>query len=597
MREVIGPRASWRVIATTLVGVLLFMGAGTTQTPPATPPPPKPSPYAELTRQYLWPASSAEREAAEARLASDQSLVGLSRGAFFDLEEDIRRGPRRSVLPSTTAESQADIQELIVDVPAGPSVPVLVQLPPRYSPDTEWPLMFAMHGGPPGQPAQARSGAERMIRVWKEAAARAGWIVAAPAMTPSVTAGPRSDERLPYEIFHPEQARAVVTAVRARYSINPDRIVSTGISLGSNYSIAFAAGMPGWLSAIVPVSTEGDSRELLLRNLQSTPVYVLEGAGDRNIRMIDGPRQLADILVGFGYDITYREFVDRAHEGFQEHYDDVLRWLDARPRRSYPREVTRVPHAGIVPVSRRVFWLESDTRQGLLRAVVRPPDRIDVTAKWARTITLFLHDQLVDLDRPMTVTVNGAQAFQGSVKRSAVTALEEARHWGDERRIAAARLTLDVPNSAPANRVAEELTRDLAQKRPEGTLSFWEMYATRALEERMPSVGFDATEVPLPSLVKGTTDQVALRVDTVDAGSGVADAGLRPGDVLVEFAGEPFFRGRGVAHLHRWLIRELRSVPLPFPLTVVRGGKLVTLDAQLQLGPYRAPSGAPENRR
>ena len=36
------------------------------------------------------------------------------------------------MLPSTTAESQADIQELIVDVPAGPSVPMLVQLPPRY---------------------------------------------------------------------------------------------------------------------------------------------------------------------------------------------------------------------------------------------------------------------------------------------------------------------------------------------------------------------------------------------------------------------------------------------------------------------------------
>ena len=597
MREEIEHRRSWRAVATTLVALLSLVGAAATQTPPATPPLPKPSPYAELTRQYLWPASTAEREAAEARLASDQSLIGLSRGAFLDLEEDIRRGPPRSVVASTSAESLSGLQELTVEVPAGPAVPVLVQLPPRYSPETEWPLMFAMHGGPPGQPAQARSGAERMIRVWKEAAARTGWIVAAPAMTPSVTAGPRSDERLPYEIFHPEQARAVVTAVRARYSINPDRIVSTGISLGSNYSIALAAGMPGWLSAIVPVSTEGDSRELLLRNLQSTPVYVLEGAGDRNIRMIDGPRQLADILVGFGYDITYREFGDRAHEGFQEHYDDVLRWLDARPRRSYPREVTRVPHGGIVPVSRRVLWLESDTRQGLLRAAVIPPDRIDVTARWARAITLFLHDQLVDLDRPVTITVNGTQVFKGMVKRSGVTALEEARYWGDERRIAAARVRLDVPNSTRANGVAEEFSRELAQKRSEGTLSFWEMYATRALEERMPSVGFEATEVPLPSLVKGAAEQMALRVDTVESGSGVAGAGLRPGDVLVEFAGEPFFRGRGAAHLRRWLIRDLRSAPLPFPLILVRGDKLVTLDAKLQLGPYRPLSGAPENRR
>src|SRR5438477_397534 len=89
------------------------------------------------------------------------------------------------------------------------------------------------------------------------------------------------------ERFHdPEQARAVIAALRARYRINPDRIVSTGISLGSNYSIAFAASHADWLSAIVPVSTEGDSRELLLRNLRNVPVYVLEGSLDRNIRAI-----------------------------------------------------------------------------------------------------------------------------------------------------------------------------------------------------------------------------------------------------------------------------------------------------------------------
>ena len=162
-----------------------------------------------------------------------------------------------------------------------------------YDPRTEWPLMFAMHGGPPGSAAQARSGAERMLRVWADAAENAGWIVAAPALTPSVTAGARTEQRLPYELFHPEQARAVIAALRARYRINPDRLVSTGISLGSNYSIAFAASHPDWFSAIVPVSTEGDSRELLLRNLKTVPVYILEGSQDRNIRGISGPRALA----------------------------------------------------------------------------------------------------------------------------------------------------------------------------------------------------------------------------------------------------------------------------------------------------------------
>ena len=50
------------------------------------------------------------------------------------------------------------------------------------------------------------------------------------------------------------------------------------------------------------------------------------------IREISGPRALRDIVSSFGYDLTYREFGDRAHEGFQEHYDDVLRWLETRAR-------------------------------------------------------------------------------------------------------------------------------------------------------------------------------------------------------------------------------------------------------------------------
>ena len=573
-----------------VAAVLSTAGTGAERAPVAQP---GAGPYASLVRGYLWPASDAERREAEQALETDPSLARLSRIAFHDLEEALRQGPPQESRDSAAPESPGQVHELTVQVPAGPPVPVLVRLPSRYTPEIEWPLIFAMHGGPPGGAGQAKSGAERMLRVWTEAADRAGWIVAAPAMTPSVTAGPRTDERLPYEIFHPEQARAVVAALRARYRINPDRVVSTGISLGSNYSIAFAAGEPGWLSAIVPVSTEGDSRELLLRNLGGTPAYVLEGTRDRNIRVIDAPRAMAEILAAFGCDITYREFGDRAHEGFQEHYGDVLRWLDARPRQVYPREVVRVPHPGIVPVSRRVRWIETDTRQGLVRAVASRPDRIDVTAAWTRRVTLFLHDRLVDLDRPITVTINGAEVFRGAVARSAVTALEEARRLGDERRIYAASLTLDVPADARSRTAAASLAREFAPARQEVALSFWEMYATRALEERLPSLGFEAQEVPLPGRVGGFPDQVALRVTRVQQDGTLARAGLRTGDVLVEFGGEPFFRGRGVEHLYHWVLRELRTVPVPYVLTIVRDGNPVTLEAELQLGSYRSSTPGP----
>jgi dienelactone hydrolase len=537
----------------------------------------------QVVRGYLWPASERERAQAEKAL-DDPAYANVTRQRFLDFEEFLRRG--RTDFPAVTREGATiPLQELSISVPSGPDVPVLVQLPPQYTPEKSWPLIWAMHGGPPGNPAQIRSSAERMIKVWSEPAAAAGWIVASPGLTPSLTAGPRTENRLPYEVLHHEQVDAILRALRERYRINPDRIVSTGISLGSNYSLQFAAGRPGWFSAIVPVSTEGDSRELLLRNLKDTPVYVLEGSRDRNIWGIEGPRALAEIVTGFGYDITYREFPNRAHEGFEDHYADVLRALELRPRANYPKEVVRVPHAAIMPVDRRVRWLESDTRQGLIRARVVNPTRIDIETRWSRELTLYLHDQLVDLDRPIEVWINGVKAFSGPVARSIKTALEQARALNDERRIAAARVTVKVPpGGVEAGRA---LSAAFAPRYEEKTLSYWERFAVAALAERVPTLGFEGAEVAVPSGVASVAEQVAIRVTSVNAGTGLAAAGLRVGDLLLEIGGEPFFRENGgVEGARQRLMRELRRDPVDLPLLIWRDGKTTTLTAKTALGPY-----------
>lgn len=545
----------------------------------------------DLVRSYLWPATESEFEQAAATLEADSTLVGVSRMEMHDLAELMRMG--RQATPTTLLAPERDsVDAFIVSAPGGREIPVWVRLPSRYTPEAQWPLMFAMHGGPPGNEEGARRSAQRMVQVWIDAAEKAGWIVASPAMVSTVSRGGRTRDRLPYEIFHPEEARAVIDAVRERYSVAPDRIVSTGISLGSNFSIGFAAAHPDWFSAIVPVSTEGESREHLLRNLQWVPTYVLEGSQDQNIRGVGGPRALSNIMTAFGYDLTYREFSDRAHEGFQDHYDDVLRWLDSRPRRVTPREVLRVPHSGIMPVARRVHWIEADTRQALVHARVSSPTRIDITARWAGEVTLYLNDELINLDEPLTVAVNGRRVFSGTVPRSVRTALEEARLLKDERRVYAARLTVEVPVSAEVSPMAEGLWEALVPKHAEGQLSFWEMYAVRALEERFPDMGFEGEEAPLP---EGATtllsEQVALRVTDVTEGSVVHAAGLEAGDLLLSVGGEPFFRGRGgLAGLHHWLLRELRETPALYEMIVWRDSRLWTLEVSYRLGPYAQPT-------
>jgi predicted esterase len=329
-----------------------------------------------------------------------------------------------------------------------------------------------MHGGPPGSAQGAVASAVRMIDVWVEAAETAGWIVVSPAMVDVVSRDGRTQERLSYEIFQPEEARAVIQAVRARFNVNPDRIVSTGISLGSNFSIAYAAAHPDWFSAIVPVSTEGESREHLLRSLAPVPVYVLEGSQDQNIRGVGGPRALNEILTALGNDLVYHEFSDRAHEGFAEHYPDVLRWLDSRPRSVDPREVLRVPHRDIVGTSRRVHWVESWDRQSVVRARVVGLTEIRVVARWTSTVRLHFNDRLVDLDQPITVRVNRQTVFEGMLERSILTAREGARELADERRVYPVVLDVEVPRTPASVTAAVALSDELEPRHAEGTLSF-----------------------------------------------------------------------------------------------------------------------------
>ena len=539
----------------------------------------------QLVRSYLWPRSAGEFALADAALRAGPWTTGASRDDMNGLERIMRAGPpiAAGIVPAVGDT----LNPLVVSTRGGRCVPVLVRLPGSYTSDRQWPLMFAMHGGPPGSVEGAVGSAVSMIGVWAAAAETAGWIVASPAMVDVVLRAGRTQERLPYEIFQPEEARAVIHAVRAHFNVDPDRIVSTGISLGSNFSIAYAAAHPDWFSAIVPVSTEGESREHLLRNLAPVPVYVLEGSQDPNIRGVSGPRALNDILTAFGNDLVYREFSDRAHEGFAEHYPDVLRWLHSRPRVMDPHEVLRVPHAGITATSRRVHWVESRDRQGVVRARVVSATEIRITARWTGAVRLYLNDRLVDLDRAITIRVNGQKVFEGMLERSILTALEGARELADERRVYPVGLDVEVPRTPASIAVAVALSEELEPRHAEGTLSFWEMYAVRALDERFENVGFSGRGVPMPTEATAP-EQVAIRVAAVDERSDAAEAGLQSGDILLSFGGEPFFRDQGgVAGLHHWLVRELRTHAQEYELLVWREGRAVTLRGVFTLGPYR----------
>lgn len=518
--------------------------------------------------------------ASVARGAPLQSDDGASRDTILELERTLAQAPDLPALDEPPAED-GTLPPVVreVELPDGRTIPLLVLLPPGYDPARRWPVLLAMHGGPTDSPRSAFRGAVRMLEVWLQPAADAGWIVASPAMTHVVARSPRTPDALHYEILRVQQMEALLAELMSRFAVDPNRIVSTGISLGSNFSIAFAASRPDRFAAIVPVSTEGESRERLLRNLLHVPTFVLEGALDPNIRDIQGPRAMAEITKRFGYDVVYRELAERGHEGFGAHYPEVLRWLARRPRVVHPKQVLRVPHDGIVPIARRVHWVESDTRRGLVRARVVSRGRIEIDTRWTRSIQIFLTDHLVDLDEPIAIAVNGELVLDERVTRSAAFAREDVAKTGDPARVYGAAVRVDVPTTSTSVAHAKRFSMEMTPSRPAGTLSFWEMYAVGALDAWFPDLGITGTPIAL----EPDRDLAELHIEAISNKSPLYIAGVREGDTLIAVDGEPFFVDSSTSELRAWLMREATHVPRTIPLRVRRRDRELMLDASFSL--------------
>lgn len=499
----------------------------------------------ELVRQAVW-----DKPEARKRALDELRRWPVTPQRVRQVEDIIRAGRKYDAVDEKR-------QTVVVSIDDKRKVNVLVQLPSGYEPTRRYPLMIAIGGGPPPDEKGATARAKSMQALWSKPADQAGWIVAAVEDTPSVRL---PGKELRYFILHADHLRAIRDALLEKYAIDPNRIHVTGISLGSNYALAYAAAHPDWFAGIAPVSTEGESREHVVRNMKHVGVYVLEGAKDKNIRTIDGPRKLAGILKNFDYPHHYEEDANRGHESFQEKYPHVLKWLAERPRPAFPKEIIRLPHAGIVLPAKRFYWLEGDTHQASFAAKV-DGNTIDVQAARVRRLTFHLSDRLVNLGAPIVIRVNGQVIHDKVIPRSLATAVEDAVSLNDTERFATTRVTVDVPDLA----VGEKWLATLAPKVEPSRLPFWEDFAMITLKEKrrgLPAEMEPAKETPsLPAW------QTALRVKTATEGSP-----LRAGDLLLEFDGELLFSGAdSLSFLKDYL---LRTTGRTVELQVMRDGKV-----------------------
>jgi len=208
--------------------------------------------------------------------------------------------------------------------------------------------------------------------------------------------------------------------------VDPNRVYLMGYSAGGDGVYQLAPRMADRFGAAAMMA--GHPNETKPDGLRNLPFALFmggkDGAYDRNKIAAGWKEALAALREADpgGYDHEVTIFPEMGH--WMQREDRVaLPWMAARERRGWPERVVwlqdDVAHD-------RFYWLgaaETDRAPRARVVATAKEQTIDIDSADVTRLTLYLHDRLIDLDKPITVRWNGEEVFAGEVPRTR-TAIE-----------------------------------------------------------------------------------------------------------------------------------------------------------------------------
>lgn len=206
--------------------------------------------------------------------------------------------------------------------------------------------------------------------------------------------------------------------------VDPDRVYLLGYSAGGDGVYQLAPRMADrFAAAAMMAGHPNESQPLGLRNL---PFAIYMGGDDsafnRNGVAQQWGEKLAALREGDPDGYVHRVTIYPGVGHWMERRDaEALPWMLEQTRDAWPRRV--VWHQDDV-VGTRFYWLAvrpDEAAKGHTVTASVEGQEISISAdpeSSPANLTLRLHDDLVDLDRPVRITVNGESVFDGRVLRT-----------------------------------------------------------------------------------------------------------------------------------------------------------------------------------
>jgi len=295
-----------------------------------------------------WPEGFADVQAAlasagDAALAAFKGLraVQHGNGELIDVFRALRRAPRAQEALYPLCGRFPPVSEFFVDAALRDDAALLARLaapakadtgvfheanepgsrggfslyvPEYYTPERAWPLVMALHGG---------SGNGRgFLWSWLRDARSRGAILAAPTATGPTWALMGEDTDTP-------NLMRILERVRMRYSIDPQRMLLTGMSDGGTFCYVSGLESASPFTHLAPVAATFHPLMASVADaerLHDLPVFLVHGRRDWMFP-VQVARQAKQALATAGAAVAYREIDDLSHTYPREVNAEMLTWL------------------------------------------------------------------------------------------------------------------------------------------------------------------------------------------------------------------------------------------------------------------------------
>jgi pimeloyl-ACP methyl ester carboxylesterase len=309
-----------------------------------------------------------------------------------------------------------------------------VHLPPKYNPKNAYPLLVVLTGA--GGTGQSMRDAWISSKHDCGAKVRDGYIIVSPAAS---TWWVWTEGKKVFDL---------IEETKNRYNVDTNRIYMTGFSNGGHSAWNLGMKQPHMFAALAPVAggpvnEAGRGLELrMLASLLNLPVHWVTTADDR-ICPGQITSQVNSAYQRLGYNnLIHKQFPSGGHVPHIEYWGELFKWFKDLKRDLYAKKFIFMSDR---QDTNTCYWVRADgiSRRTNVKGEI-DGSTIKLTVEKASKVTVFLSDEMLDLDTPIKVEINGQEKFSGKVKRSAVTAVKEALRRNDRNAVFAASIEIDI---------------------------------------------------------------------------------------------------------------------------------------------------------